>query len=264
MTVRRELADAPSETPATASAGTPPSAARPAHAALSAHAALPTPDGALPAPRAAASGEAPGDLFPRERFVALVAHLPRYLRLALRLAGEPRLSRSRKAGVLAAAAYLASPIDAIPGVIPVVGQLDDLAVALFALRAALRSLDPEVRAAQLAAVGLTPDDLDHDLGTLAVAAGWLARRGYAVGRRLAILAATASLAAARAGADGVRRGAPIAGRAGGQAIRTAGGVMARVAGRGRVLVAGRIARHRATGDDGAQDLLPVADDGGAG
>lgn len=213
------------------------------------------------APPAAASGETPGDRFPRERFGALVAHLPRYLRLALRLAGEPRLSRSRKAGVLAAAAYLASPVDAIPGVIPVIGQLDDLAVALFALRAALRSLDPEVRAAQLAAVGLTPEDLDHDLGTLAATAGWMGRRGIAVGRRLAVLAGTASLAAARAGTDGVRRGAPIVGRAGGQAIRTAGGAMARVAGRGRVLVGGRIGRRAAPGDP-ASAGLPVEEDGG--
>jgi uncharacterized membrane protein YkvA (DUF1232 family) len=202
-----------------------------------------------------------GDPFPRARFVALVARVPRYLRLALRLAGEPRLSRSRRAGVLAAAAYLASPVDAIPGLIPVVGQLDDLAVALFALRAALRSLDPEVRAAQLAAVGLTPEDLDHDLGTLAVTAGWMARRGIAVGRRLAVLAGTASLAAARAGAGGVRRGAPIVARAGGQAVRTAGGAMARVAGRGRVLVGGRIGRRAAPADPDFAGL-PIEDDAG--
>lgn len=172
--------------------------------------------------------------------MALVGHLPRYLRLAFGLAGEPRLSRSRKAGVLAAAAYLASPIDAIPGIIPVAGQLDDLAITLLALRAALRSLDPATRAAQLEAAALTSDDLDRDLAALALTAAWLARRGVAVGRRLAILAGSMSVAALRAGATGVRRGAPVVGRAGERVARATGGTLARAAGRGRDAVAGRL------------------------
>lgn len=177
------------------------------------------PAGAADEPTAAGagvpgSGAAPpaaaGDPFPRERFVGLVARLPRYLRLAWGLAGEPRLSRKGRAGVLAAAAYLASPIDAIPGVIPIVGQVDDVAVALLALRAALRALDPATRERHLLAVGLAPDALDRDLGTLAVTAAWLARRGVAIGRQLGRLALTASVAAGRAGAGMVRRGLPVA------------------------------------------------------
>jgi uncharacterized membrane protein YkvA (DUF1232 family) len=181
---------------------------------VAAEGARPT-DPAVPVePTVAVEPAAPaGDPFPRERFVALVGRLPRYLRLAWGLAGEPRLSRSRKAGVLAAAAYLASPVDAIPGIIPVVGQVDDIAVALFALRAALRSLDPATRGAVLAAAGLEPDDLDHDLGTLGLTAAWLARRGVVIGKRLALLAAATSLAIGRAGGRALRRGAPVAARA---------------------------------------------------
>ena len=186
--------------------------------------------------------EPAGDPFPRERFIGLVARLPRYLRLAWGLAGEPRLSRARKAGVLAAAAYLASPIDAIPGMIPVVGQLDDVAVALLALRAALRALDPATRERQLAVAGLAVDDLDRDLGTLGATAAWLARRGVAVGRRLAILAAAASLAAGRAGVRAVRRGAPVVARSGGRAARATGRALGRVGGRGRDAVARRLRR----------------------
>ncbi|HYN48147.1 MAG TPA: YkvA family protein [Candidatus Nanopelagicales bacterium] len=199
-----------------------------------------------------------GDPFPRVRFVALVGRLPRYLRLAWALAGEPRLSRTRKAGVLAAAAYLASPVDLVPGIIPVVGQLDDVAVTLLALRAALRALDPATRERHLAAAGLAPGDMDQDLGTLAATAGWLARRGIAVGRRLAILAAAASLAAGRAGAGAFRRGAPVVARSGGRLARTTGGVLARAGVRGRVAVGKRL--HRGHGDDAPDEGAPLRND----
>ncbi|MCU0484296.1 MAG: YkvA family protein [Chloroflexi bacterium] len=184
------------------------------------------PDSAVTAPETSADA---ADPFPRERFVALVGRLPRYLRLAVGLVGDPRLPRTRRAAVLAAAVYLASPIDLIPGVIPIAGQLDDVAVALFALRTALRALDPAVRAEQLETAGLMPGDLDDDLAALGETALWLARRGVAVGRRLASLTVSASLAAGRLGVRVARRGAPVAARAGGRLART-GGLLARAAG----------------------------------
>ncbi len=236
-------------------------------------------EGAPDAPtadRPAASTAA--DPFPRERFFDLVGRLPRYLRLAWGLAGEPRLSTAARAGVVAAAAYLASPIDAIPGVIPVVGQIDDIAVALFALRAALRSLDPATRERQLAAAGLASDALDRDLGTLGLTAAWLARRGFVIGRRLASLAVTASLMAGRAGLTAFRRGAPVAGRAGSRAaVATAGAVRvgapaaARAGGRAARAVGGTLARPgrgaaawvrgRSRGED--RDALPLEPEVGA-
>jgi uncharacterized membrane protein YkvA (DUF1232 family) len=187
------------------------------------------------------------DPFPRARLGALVVRLPRYLRLAWGLAGEPGLSRTRKAGVLAAAAYLASPVDLVPGIIPIVGQLDDMAVTLLALRAALRALDPATRERHLAAAGLAPGDMDQDVGTVAVTAAWLARRGIVVGRRLAILAAAASLTAGRAGARALRRGAPVVARSGGRFARATGGALARAGGRGRDTVGLRLRRGNGGG-----------------
>ena len=73
---------------------------------------------------AAAPPNEPGhgdDAFPTQRFTALLTRLPRYARLAWGLAGEPRLSRTRRAALVGAAAYLVSPVDLVPGVIPVVG-----------------------------------------------------------------------------------------------------------------------------------------------
>ena len=94
------------------------------------------------------------DPFPRERVAAMVRRMPAYLRLSWRLGKDPLLSKARRAAVIAAAGYLASPVDLVPGVIPVLGQLDDIAVALAALRLALGGLDPERRRVHLEAVGL--------------------------------------------------------------------------------------------------------------
>jgi uncharacterized membrane protein YkvA (DUF1232 family) len=118
-----------------------------------------------------------GDPFPTDRFAALVRRFPAYARLAWRLSRDERLSRGRRAAVLGAAAYMASPIDLVPGVIPFAGQLDDAAVALLGLRFALRGLPREVREEHLRAVGMGEADLDHDLVTVRQGAGWLARRG---------------------------------------------------------------------------------------
>ena len=123
--------------------------------------------------------------FPREEFGALVRRLPRYGRLALSLAGDSRLSRIRRAAVLAAAGYVISPIDAIPGIIPVVGQLDDLLVALAAIRLALDGLKPEWRAEKLAAAGLSQDDLDADMRTTGHIAVWIGRSGLRLGESVA-------------------------------------------------------------------------------
>jgi uncharacterized membrane protein YkvA (DUF1232 family) len=108
---------------------------------------------------------------------ALAGFVPDCVVLVKRLLGDRRVPRSRKVGLLLLVAYLASPIDLVPGIIPFAGQLDDAAVALLGLRFALRGLPPEVRAEHLEAVGIAERDLDHDLVTVRQGAGWLARRG---------------------------------------------------------------------------------------
>jgi uncharacterized membrane protein YkvA (DUF1232 family) len=140
------------------------------------------------------------DAFPRERFIALVRRLPAYARLAWRLSRDPRLSRGRRTAVAAAAAYLISPIDLVPGIIPVAGQLDDAAVALLGLRFALRGLPAADREAHLDASGLAAADLDHDLGTVRLGAAWMLRRGGRIGLR-------AGRGLVRAAAHGLRTAA---------------------------------------------------------
>jgi uncharacterized membrane protein YkvA (DUF1232 family) len=123
------------------------------------------------------------DDFPREEFSALLKRLPKYAKLAWALARDPALSRVRRAAVLAAAGYVVSPIDLVPGVIPVLGQLDDVFVALAAIRMALSGLSPAARTQRLAAAGLVQADLDADLRTTGSTALWLGRSGVRIGTR---------------------------------------------------------------------------------
>jgi len=76
------------------------------------------------------------------------------LRLATRLFREPAVPAVAKAVVPLALLYLISPIDVLPDFLPVLGQLDDLAIAYVALKFFVRICPPAVvafhRAAALA------------------------------------------------------------------------------------------------------------------
>jgi uncharacterized membrane protein YkvA (DUF1232 family) len=126
-----------------------------------------------------------GDPFPRERFGELVRRLPRYARLAIRLAADGTLSRRRRAALVAGAAYLLSPIDFVPGIVPVLGQLDDVVAVLLAIRLALSGLDPATRERHLVRAGLTPADLDADIASAGAIAAWIARASARTGIRVA-------------------------------------------------------------------------------
>jgi uncharacterized membrane protein YkvA (DUF1232 family) len=133
---------------------------------------------------AAAGYDALMEPFPREAALALVRRLPAYGQLAWQLSRDPMLSRSRRAALVGAAAYLVSPIDAVPGVIPLVGQLDDLLVIFAAIRFALAGMSEAQRAQHLGQAGLTDDDLAADLRAMAAVGSWMVRGAISVGRRL--------------------------------------------------------------------------------
>ena len=169
------------------------------------------------------SGPVPGDLAltpqpsPPARFGETLGRLPNYLRLARALLGDRRLSRLRKAGLGAGLAYLASPIDLVPGIIPVFGQLDDLIAVLAAVRFALRGLPGPAADALLAKVDLSRDLLARDIDNVRVTAAWAARGSGRAGIRLtkvgARVTARAATTAARLAGKAARVGAGEAGRA---------------------------------------------------
>ncbi len=123
------------------------------------------------------------DPFPRDRFFALLRRMPRYVHLAWNLSRHPKVTGKRRLALIAAATYVVSPIDLVPGFIPVAGQLDDAAAVLFAIGVALRSMQPHERAVVLAEVGLEASDIDDDLRTIGASYSWIGRKGVQLGTR---------------------------------------------------------------------------------
>jgi uncharacterized membrane protein YkvA (DUF1232 family) len=123
--------------------------------------------------------------------MAMLRRMPRYGRLAWTLSRHPKVTGKRRAALVAAAVYLVSPIDLVPGFIPVAGQLDDAAAILIAIGIALRSMQPADRAAVLAAAGVDAADIDEDLRTVRDTYTWMARQGVRLGARATQLAARA-------------------------------------------------------------------------
>jgi uncharacterized membrane protein YkvA (DUF1232 family) len=115
----------------------------------------------------------------------VLRRLPAYSRLAAALLREPTLKLLHKAILIGGLAYLISPIDLIPGLIPILGQLDDLAVALWTLRLALRTMPPAVADRHLDANGLNWATLDGDLARVGRSGRLILRAGLKVGQRVA-------------------------------------------------------------------------------
>jgi hypothetical protein len=96
-------------------------------------------------------------------------------------------------------AYLASPIDLVPGIIPVAGQLDDLAAVLYAIRTALRGLPADQGRRHLVDVGLAPTALAADIAIVREATGWTVRTVATAGKSVVSLWMRAARAAVRMG-----------------------------------------------------------------
>ncbi|MHB1133709.1 MAG: YkvA family protein [Chloroflexota bacterium] len=111
-----------------------------------------------------------------ERLGVVISHLPGYTRLAWRLLRDPRLSQGQRTTIYLGLGYLALPFDFVPGIIPVAGQMDDLAAVILALRSVTRGLPPEVASEHLRGTGLALRDMDDDLKTLGATALWLVER----------------------------------------------------------------------------------------
>ena len=87
------------------------------------------------------TAEPPRDL--KQKALDLLLFLPRMAKLLGRIAADPEVSGKDKALVLAALAYLASPIDLIPDFIPVIGELDDIYLISLVLLRLMNRVGPE-------------------------------------------------------------------------------------------------------------------------
>ena len=85
----------------------------------------------------------------------VLRRIPGYAKLASGLIRDRETPTRAKAMSAVAIAYSLAPVDLVPGVVPVFGQLDDLLLPLILIRRALRHCPVVVRNRHLKAEGLT-------------------------------------------------------------------------------------------------------------
>jgi len=86
------------------------------------------------------------------RAVWLLFQLPNLLRLYWRLLADRRVPLWPKAVLLGAVVYVVSPVDLLPDVLPVLGQLDDLTLIALVGRSFLWWCPPDVVAEHMRAL----------------------------------------------------------------------------------------------------------------
>ncbi len=74
----------------------------------------------------------------------MLRHLPNFARLYWRLFRDRRVSILPKALLVLTLVYVVSPFDVIPDFIPMIGEMDDVAVVLAGLWLFIRLCPPEV------------------------------------------------------------------------------------------------------------------------
>jgi len=119
----------------------------------------------------------------RRDILPILKRLPAYGKLVYLLVKDPDISQRGKASLYLAIGYQVSPVDLIPGFIPVIGQLDDLLVLFWGIRRTLALL-PSDRATQcLTDANLTQLQLEDDTALVQRALSSLVTTGArAVGR----------------------------------------------------------------------------------
>jgi uncharacterized membrane protein YkvA (DUF1232 family) len=100
------------------------------------------------------------------RLARLVWKLPTYARVVWGIARDPRTPIGLKAILVAAVAYVVSPLDLVPDAIPILGQADDLTVVLLVLDLFIQNAPPEVRRDHLERAKNGTADLDRELARL--------------------------------------------------------------------------------------------------
>lgn len=117
-----------------------------------------------------------------------IKRLPAYVRLAAALAGDGGVPAQAKASLAIGSLYVVSPVDLVPGIIPVLGQLDDLYVLLTALQFALRTTPAEIAAPHLERAGVAAADIETDLAAVRQLVRTVAVKTLMIGSKVAVRA----------------------------------------------------------------------------
>ncbi len=109
------------------------------------------------------------------RLRSLVLDLPQHLRLAYCLARDPRTPAAPKAALAGALALILNPVVDIPMWVPVVGQMDTIALTLLAVRTFNSQVPEELRADIESQIRQRVSVFDRDLSLGVTAASRLSR-----------------------------------------------------------------------------------------
>lgn len=93
----------------------------------------------------------------------LVRKLPTYLRLVWGLLRDPRVPLRQKGLLALVVGYLVAPFDLIPDFIPILGQVDDIAVTLLVVDLFIRGAPREIVDEHLARIARNEDVVREDL-----------------------------------------------------------------------------------------------------
>jgi uncharacterized membrane protein YkvA (DUF1232 family) len=104
-----------------------------------------------------------------------------YGRLIVELAMDGRVPWSRKVILGLAAAYVVSPIDLVPDLIPFISRVDDVMVTIIALDLFLEGVPRELMIEKMYTLGIDGRELERDMETVRRLLPWPIR---SLGRRL--------------------------------------------------------------------------------
>ncbi|MGE4284319.1 MAG: YkvA family protein [Clostridia bacterium] len=95
--------------------------------------------------------------------IDVVKRLPRYTKLLYKIFKSAGLKKGHRMMLYGAIGYVLSPIDLIPGVVPVLGQLDDILVVLTVLYRVITSYREDKFAGMLSECNLTMEIVKDDI-----------------------------------------------------------------------------------------------------
>jgi uncharacterized membrane protein YkvA (DUF1232 family) len=91
--------------------------------------------------------------------------MPSYVKLMYRLFKDKAVPDNAKRNLTLALGYNISPIDLIPGFIPVIGQIDNVYITIVLLKRAILSCPPEIARKHLIDADVCMDEIDQDIAT---------------------------------------------------------------------------------------------------
>lgn len=94
--------------------------------------------------------------------ILLILKIPNYTKLLFALYKDKDIAPKHKAVLSAGIAYSVSPVDLVPGIIPVAGQLDNIIIMLWSLKKVLSGVSEDIRERHLKNAGITMADIETD------------------------------------------------------------------------------------------------------